>query len=47
MVLCGMSPEEIEILRVVRLAELWPICETRADAFKRRIETCQESVEVP
>ena len=33
MVFCCMTDDEVEILEVVQLIQLWPMCATRDDAF--------------
>lgn len=33
MALCNLSPDELEILEVVRLHEIWPICGSREAAI--------------
>jgi anti-anti-sigma factor len=34
MAFCNLSEHELEILHITRLGNMWPICESRAEAMK-------------
>jgi anti-anti-sigma factor len=34
MAFCNLSEHELEILHITRLGNMWPICESRAEALK-------------